>query len=285
MNWPILKKNKKTDIQHTGSFPKSISISRKLISSKSILWLPNLKELYISEADSLEVAFDLEGLEVDNVHQRISVLAQLKILMIKLLPKLTYVWKNVPRGIQGFQNLTSIEVYAYHDLRYLFPPFVAKLLVELQSIEIQQCNTIKNIVQSNGEEEAADIIVYPKVSSLTLQNLPNLVTICIEAYSFEWPSIKKINLSDCRKLKTIGSEIQNPRKLKKINGELDSRPQEPGLGCPGFLGRCLERVPCHRNYGPMAVSSQGTTRNSQGSSSVTKDVRISKVMIYFPLLL
>ena len=131
------------------------------------------------------MAFDLEGLEVDNVHQRISVLAQLKILMIKLLPKLTYVWKNVRRGIQGFQNLTSIEVYACHDQRYLFPPFVAKLLVELQSIEIQQCNMIKNIVQSNGEEEAADIIVYPKVSSLTLQNLPNLVTICIEAYSFE----------------------------------------------------------------------------------------------------
>ena len=148
MNWPILKKNKKTDIQHTGSFPKSIPISRKLISSKSILWLPNLKELYISEADSLEVAFDLEGLEVDNVHQRISVLAQLKILMIKLLPKLTYVWKNVPRGIQGFQNLTSIEVYACHDLRYLFPPFVAKLLVELQSIEIQQCNTIKTLFKA-----------------------------------------------------------------------------------------------------------------------------------------
>ena len=127
-----------TDIQqHTGPFPESTPIiSHKLFSSNTILWAPNLENLKLKEADSLEVVFDLEGLKANKDHQRIAVLAQLKTLKVKNLSKLTYVWKNVPQGIEGFQKLTSIEVSRCHLLRYLFPTSIAKLLVELQSIYI-----------------------------------------------------------------------------------------------------------------------------------------------------
>uniref|UniRef100_A0A7N2MQ37 Disease resistance protein At4g27190-like leucine-rich repeats domain-containing protein n=1 Tax=Quercus lobata TaxID=97700 RepID=A0A7N2MQ37_QUELO len=180
-------------------------------------------------------------------------------------------WKNVPQGIQGFQNLTSIEVYSCRHLIYLIPLSIAKLLVKLQSIDLSVCDAIKNIVQRDGEEEAANIIIFPKLSSLDLQWLPNLVSFCIEAYSFGWPSIKDITLRHCCNLKTIGSETQSPRKLKKINEELDSRPHEPRIRSLGFLGRCLECVPRSKNYGPMAVSDQGTTNKSQKSYSVKKE--------------
>ncbi len=264
---------KMIEIQHIGSFPESRSISPKFFSSKTILWPPNLEILDIWDADLLEVVFDLEGIKVDNDRQTITALAQLKTLEVQFVSKLMYVWKNVPPGIQGFQNLTSIEVYKCDSLRYLFPPSIAKLLVELQSIEIKECDAIKNIVQRDGEEEATDIIVFPKVSSFTLQKLPNLVSFCIEAYSFEWPSMKEISLHECPKLMTFGSNILSPRKQKKISEELDSRPQEPRLGSSsahdssGFLGRYLECVPGRRNYGP--------NNKSQRSSSVKKEVRIS----------
>ena len=253
-----------TDIQqHTGPFPESTPIiSHKLFLSNTILWPPNLKYLELWKADSLEVVFDLKGLNVNNNHQRIIVLAQLKTLEVKDLSKLTYVWKNVPLGIQGFQKLTSIEVSKCHHLRYLFPTSIAKLLVELQSIEIEECDAIENIVQRDGEEEATDIILFPRVSSLKLQELPNIMSLCIKTYSFEWSSIKEIYLYRCPKLKTIGSEIQSPRKSKKINRELYSRPNEHELGSLGFLWRCLECVPRHKNYGLMAVSDQGTTNKS-----------------------
>ena len=190
--------------------------------------------------DSLEVLFDLEGLMVQP--QRIDVLAQLKTLKLRTLSMLMYVWKNFSRGILGFQNLTSIDIRWCPNLRYLFPPSIAKLLVELQSVNLQDNNMMENIVQRDGEEEAADTIVFPKVSSFKLYNLPNLMSFCIEAYSFEWPSMKEIKISFCYELKTFGSEIQSPRKQKNIKG-LDSRPQEPGVGSssvrgsPGFLGR------------------------------------------------
>nr|XP_023924810.1 probable disease resistance protein At4g27220 [Quercus suber] len=273
-----LEKHNMTDIQQNiGSISESTPIiSHKLFSPITILWPPDLENLDLRKANSLEVVFDLKGLKVDEDCQRIAVLAQLKMLIVESSSKLGHVWKNVPRGIQGFQNLASIEVFKCDHLRYLFPPSIAKLLVELQSIQITLCSAIRNIFQKDGEEEEADIIFFPKVSSLTLQNLPNLVSFCIEAYSFEWPSIKNINLSDCPKLKTIGSEIQSPRKLKKINGELDSRPHEPGLRSLGFLGQCLECVPCLKNNGRMVVTDQGTTDKSQRSYSVKKEVTLTK---------
>ncbi|XP_030926900.1 probable disease resistance protein At4g27220 [Quercus lobata] len=267
-----LEKHKVTDIQqHTGPFPESTPIiSHKLFSSNTILWAPNLENLELEEVDSLEVVFDLEGLKA------IAVLAQLKTLKVKNLSELTYVWKNVPLGIQGFQKLTSIEVSRCNRLRYLFPTSIAKILVELQSIEIEECYAIENIVQRDGEEEATDIILFPRVSSLKLRNLPNMMSFCIKAYSFKWSSIKEIYLDCCPKLKTIGSEIQSPRKSKKVNRELDSRPNEQELGSPSFLWRCLKCVPCRKKYGLMAVSDQGTTNKSQRSYSVKEEVTLGK---------
>uniref|UniRef100_A0A7N2R7H7 AAA+ ATPase domain-containing protein n=1 Tax=Quercus lobata TaxID=97700 RepID=A0A7N2R7H7_QUELO len=274
-----LEKHRMTDIQqHIGPFPESTPIiSHKLFSSNTILWPPDLEYLELTKADSLEVVFDLEGLKVDKDRQRIAVLAQLKILGVYDLSKLTYVWKNVPLGIQGFQKLTSIEVSKCHRLRCLFPTSIAKLLVELQSIKINECDAIENIVQRDGEEEATDIILFPRVSSLKLRELPNMMSFCIKTYSFEWSSIKEIYLDCCPKLKTIGSEIQSPRKSKKVNRELDSRPHEQKLGSPGFLWRCLECVPRLKNYGLMAVSDQGTTNKSQRSYYVKEEPMDPKV--------
>ncbi|KAM3690838.1 hypothetical protein ACJW31_09G149800 [Castanea mollissima] len=245
-----LEKHKMTDIQqHTGPFLELTPIIyHKLFSSNTILWAPNLENLELGRADSLEVVFDLEGPKANTDHQRIAVLAQLKTLKLRNLSELRYVWKNVPLGIQGFQKLTSIEVSYCHRLKYLFPTSIAKLLVQLQSIEIYLCDAIENIVQRDGEEEATDNILFPR----------------------------EIYLEDCPKLKTIGSEIQSKRKSKKINGELDSRPNEHELRSPAFLRRCLECVPRRKNYGLMAVSDQGTTNKSQRSYSVKKEDTLSK---------
>uniref|UniRef100_A0A2N9HGB4 NB-ARC domain-containing protein n=1 Tax=Fagus sylvatica TaxID=28930 RepID=A0A2N9HGB4_FAGSY len=153
---------------------------------------------------------------------------------------------------------------------------------KLTLISLDVLPRLIDIVQRDGEEEAADFALFPKVSSFIVEELPNLVTFCKEAYSLEWSSMREIKFSrGCNKLKTIGSEIRRPRKLKEINRELDSRPQEPGLGSfsvqdsPGFLRRCLECVPHSRNYGPMVESNRGTNNKSHGSSSVvSKEVHI-----------
>ena len=269
-----LEKHKMTDIQqHTGSFPESTSIFHNFFSSKTILWPPKLERLEFKKDSSLEAIFNLEGLKVDQ-----AILARLKTLKVQELPKLVYMWKNVPRGMQGFLSLTSIEVYNCDSLKYLLPPSVAKLLVELQSIKIEVCGVIQNIVQRDGDEEPEDIMEFPKVTYLTVEDLPNLVSICSDAYSFRWKSVKELSLYKCPKLKTFGSEIQRPKKPKEIRRTFHSIPRKRGHGSSsvrdslGFLGQCLECV--GRNYDPTVVSDRGTTKNSEESSSVNKEVRI-----------
>uniref|UniRef100_A0A7N2M2L4 AAA+ ATPase domain-containing protein n=1 Tax=Quercus lobata TaxID=97700 RepID=A0A7N2M2L4_QUELO len=217
----------------------AFNISHKLFSSKTILWLLNLENLKLNEANSLRVIFDLGGLKVDHDYQRMAVLAQLKTLGLRSLSKLTEVWNNVPRGVQGFQNLKSIIVNRCHRLSYLFPSSVAKLLVELQSITVDKCDAIENTVQRDGEEDEADISVFHKVTSIDLIGLPSLVSLSAGAYSFAWLSMKKIDMKSCPKLKTFGSEIWSPRKQKKTNRD------------------------------------RSTTKKSQGSTSVNKE-RIGK---------
>uniref|UniRef100_A0A2N9GNC9 Uncharacterized protein n=1 Tax=Fagus sylvatica TaxID=28930 RepID=A0A2N9GNC9_FAGSY len=109
--------------------------------------------------------------------------------------------------------------------------------------------------------------------------LAQLKTLRLEKLS----KLMEIRVSYCHKLKTFGSEIQSPRKQKKIKG-LDSRPQEPGVGSSsirsslGFLGRWLECVPHCRNYGLVDLSNHMCpTKKSHGSSSVNKEGTLTKL--------
>ena len=48
---------------------------------------------------------------------------------------------------------------------------------------------MENLVQRDGEEEAATIIVFPKLISFKLQGVRNLASFCIE-----WPSIRDVSV-------------------------------------------------------------------------------------------
>ncbi|KAG6671591.1 hypothetical protein I3842_16G010900 [Carya illinoinensis] len=217
-----------------GGNTSSSALSHKLFSSNTILWLPNLVELHVQECELLEVVFDLEGLKVIENHQPVVALSQLRILDLGHLHGMAHVWKNIPRGFQGFQNLISIDIVECNNLRSLLPTSVAKLLLQLQRISISSGKLMENVIQredEGGEEMSADIIVFPQIHSFKLFHLNNLVSFSSEAYSFEWPSIKWIDLKDCPKLKTLGSKVQSRRKLIKEDAELDARaPQEPSAG-------------------------------------------------------
>ena len=99
--------------------------------------------------------------------------------------------------------------------------------MELQSLKVDKCVAIENIVQRDGDEEEADITVIHKVTFSDLIGLPSLVSLSTRAYSFAWLSMKKIDMKSCSKLKTFGSEIWSPRKQKKTNGDRSTTKKIP----------------------------------------------------------
>ncbi|KAG2663088.1 hypothetical protein I3760_16G010800 [Carya illinoinensis] len=253
------------EVERGGGSTSSTTLSHKLFSSNTILWFPNLVDLHVEKCESLQVIFDLEGLKVIENRQPVFALSQLRKLKLWYLDGMAHVWKNIPRRFQGFQNLVSIDIYGCKNLRSLLPASVAKLLAQLQSIEIRDCQLMENIIEKEdevGEEIGrANIIVFPQIHTFVLRWLENLVSFSSEAHSFEWPSIKRIYLIVCRKFKTFGSEVQSGRKLRKKDAKLDARaPQEPSIGSSSastressrLLNRCLELscVPRRRNSNP-----------------------------------
>ncbi|KAG7940928.1 hypothetical protein I3843_16G011200 [Carya illinoinensis] len=158
---------------------------------------------------------------------------------------MAHVWKNIPRGFQGFQNLISICTVECDNLRSLLPASVAKLLLQLQRISILGGNLMENVIQR--EDEAGD----KRREDITM-------SFSSKAHAFEWPSIKQINLLSCPKLKTFYSEIESRRKQKKIDVP------EPSVGSSavrsrdtvGLFNRCLDSCVPGRS-----------TKRSQGNNS------------------
>ncbi|KAL8245703.1 hypothetical protein R6Q59_006919 [Mikania micrantha] len=88
----------------------------------------------------------------------------------------------------SFHNLTSIEIYKCNKIKYLFSPLMAKLLSNLQSIEIRMCDDMEEVVSNRDddnddkdEEEmsctSTTTTFFPHLQSLTFEDLTNLTRI------------------------------------------------------------------------------------------------------------
>ncbi|KAM7461267.1 hypothetical protein LguiA_029388 [Lonicera macranthoides] len=130
-----------------------------IAASEAIKQLQNLQKLRVFHCDSVETLFDLEGLE-----EEVRVLGQLDSIGLQDLSELRHLWKNVPRGLQGFQNLKILEVFGCKKLRYLLSPCIARLLVNLQEMTLKNCEKVEQVIQME-EEAAAEEVDYGEIET------------------------------------------------------------------------------------------------------------------------
>ncbi|KAL7175438.1 hypothetical protein ACSBR2_029102 [Camellia fascicularis] len=184
------------------------------------LFNKSIERLMVACCQSVEVAFDLEGIIVREGYPDI-VLPSLTDLALLYLPKLTHVWKNNLLRIPSVQNLTSLTVVGCNSLRYIFSSSQAKLLVKLQEISVAECRVLEAIVNEEpkvDDEVATNIIMFPQLNSLKLCHLPNLKSLCPQACTFEGSLIKKIKVINCPNMRAIPSASQrNVREVEFFN--------------------------------------------------------------------
>ncbi|KAM7505255.1 hypothetical protein LguiB_004159 [Lonicera macranthoides] len=175
--------------------------------------LEHLEQLDIESCSSLEVVFDLQGLNANNEGRYellASVLTQLTDIDLYSLPKLRHIWKTGVHVIQGsFKNLSSLHLEHCDSLKHVFTPSMAKLLLELEEVEIVECENLEAIVAEDDREEyrlelgrggGITVNLFPQLTSLHLQGLRNLLTITPKPYTFNKSSLEVI---DCDKLQDI----------------------------------------------------------------------------------
>ncbi|KAG7940923.1 hypothetical protein I3843_16G010700 [Carya illinoinensis] len=153
------------EVEGGGGSTSSTTLSHKLFSSNTILWFPNLVELSVAYCKSLQVIFDLEGLKVIEKSQPVLALSQLTSLKLSYLHGMAHVWKNIPRGFQGFQNLVSIDIYECKNLRSLLPATVAKLLVQLQTVTLTNQDE-PNVSETENQTKMSSLFPYYLIESL-----------------------------------------------------------------------------------------------------------------------
>ncbi|KAL6272574.1 hypothetical protein ACE6H2_023266 [Prunus campanulata] len=187
----------------------SRSFERAVFPSKCILWLQNLEEVEL-QFNNGNVLFDLKG-------HMVPAFSHLRKLKISLHIQCQQLWKNIPRGFQGFQNLKYLIIRGC-DLQYVFPHSIARLLVNLEELNIAKCWKMETIVRSADENEKEDqmgMTLFPKLNSFYLDGLPSLESLCPDASTSLWSAAKVMYVQLCDKLKTLISVIPQIKKLEK----------------------------------------------------------------------
>ncbi|KAG5552242.1 hypothetical protein RHGRI_010357 [Rhododendron griersonianum] len=191
-------------------------LSNILFPSNLIECMEKLERLDVQFCYSVEVAFDLGELNIGgegNGNIAIAIFPCLAILRIVQLPKLRHVWANyLPTISQGFQNLTSLQVFGCGSLRIFVSPFVARLLVNLKQLYIDRCDTMEAIIDREEEEVddgiRTNIIIFPQLTSLELLNLQLLTSFCPQGCAFQGSFLKEVQIRDCPALESLPSAVQ-----------------------------------------------------------------------------
>ncbi|CAK9154696.1 unnamed protein product [Ilex paraguariensis] len=122
-------------------------------------------------------------------------------------------------------------------MRYVLPLTVVKLLINLRELDISHCEMLEEIIEpeqdraeikeveeivtkKGGEEMAMEKIEFPQLSDLALRSLTNFTGFCSSKFELEFPSLIRLWIQSCRKMKTFCSRPVCALKIPNL-GRID----------------------------------------------------------------
>ena len=180
-----------------------------VIPSNMVQILHNLEKLEVAMCDSVNEVIQVERLPSEEFH-------------VETLPRLIEIWlKDLPMLIHlsglgpYFQSLQVLEIVRCGSLINLVTPLMAKRLVQLKRLIIQECHMIKEIVGNDGHELTDNEIEFTRLKSLTLCHLPNLECFCSSTrYVFKFPSLETMHIDECRGMEFFCNGVLDAPRLK-----------------------------------------------------------------------
>ncbi|KAM7461266.1 hypothetical protein LguiA_029387 [Lonicera macranthoides] len=172
---------------------------------KQAKFLHKLQVLRVSNCESLEAVFDLKRYKHRGELTEV-MLGQLETMQLSDLPKLTHIWRNVPKGSQGFDNLRSLVVTRCDSMKYLLLPSMAKMVANLQELKLVGCERMEEVIEMEDEESLeVKMMVIPQLRILQLENMGKLRIFWYGKRIFELPLLENVLISNCPKMLTFYS--------------------------------------------------------------------------------
>ncbi|KAL5741057.1 hypothetical protein ACOSQ2_030237 [Xanthoceras sorbifolium] len=167
------------------------------------------------------------------------------------------------------QALTNLTLEECNGLKFLFSYSIVQSLVLLEILEIRNCNSIEEII--NTEELTGEgKLVFSKLIKLQLKGLPNLTQFG-SRISVEFSSMTQLSIEDCPKLKTFSfssaitsGDIKQSKQVEEINGQDDIHPLFnkkvvlPTLASLNLSSIRIETI-WHNQFQPMSSCFQNLT--------------------------
>ncbi|KAB5529216.1 hypothetical protein DKX38_019297 [Salix brachista] len=122
---------------------------------------------------------------------------------------------NLAPSASSFGNLTALHVRDCEALKYLVTSSTARSLVQLSVMSIEGCKMVTEIVASNGDE-AGNEIIFRKLESLKLDCLASLTSFCSVDFTFRFPCLTEVIVTNCPKMKTFSLGILSTPRLQKV---------------------------------------------------------------------
>ncbi|KAL0005369.1 hypothetical protein SO802_012930 [Lithocarpus litseifolius] len=120
-----------------------------------------------------------------------------------------------PQRIITFAKLRKIEIEGCSSLKSVFPTSVAKALMQLEELDINDCATVEEIVAKEEGIEIATSFEFPRLIALKLKSLPELKSFYPGKHTSDWQLLNRLTIYKCGKLKIFGS---NKESVEETNG-------------------------------------------------------------------
>jgi len=157
--------------------------------------------------------FELNELEsIGLEHQWVKPFSEkLQTLRVISCPQL----QNLGSCAMSFLNLKELYVKDCDRMEYLFTFSTAKCLVQLETLIIKNCESIKEIARKEDEDEdGCDEIIFRRLTTLRLYSLPRLQNFLSGNATLQFSCLRNANVVDCPNMKTFSEGVLNaPRFL------------------------------------------------------------------------
>ncbi|MED6133978.1 hypothetical protein PIB30_033205 [Stylosanthes scabra] len=104
----------------------------------------------------------------------------------------------------SFSSLIELNISKCNGLVNLFTPSTSRTLHQLNNISIENCESLEEIVSEEVEEWSKldeEEIIFKKLKTLSLRSLPNLGRFYNGNVALKFPSLVRLLLIDCNKMK------------------------------------------------------------------------------------
>ncbi|KAI4353829.1 hypothetical protein L6164_002754 [Bauhinia variegata] len=192
--------------------------------------LKNLENLKVSSCRSVEKIFDVN----DELLTSTKGLAfPLKYLTLDNLPALMNVWNlvKISQGIFNIPNLETVRITSCQSLNFVFPASLAENLEQLQSLSIENCEEMEEIV---GKDETAAEgefrkFKFPCLTELILEGLFKLKCFYPGKHNLECLKLESLEVFHCDMLEDEDDSSANECSLYSLHREIIPKQEYPTL--------------------------------------------------------